>query len=90
MPTDAPTHECGCATFGPGPHPVDARHRNARGCEHAETGFTEADLAAALEEVDAFEGDENVNMPNMAAAIFAALGAASQQRLDQEKGEAGS
>jgi hypothetical protein len=29
-------HTCGCATFGPGPHPVDARHPNVRGCEHAE------------------------------------------------------
>ena len=32
-------HECGCATFGPGPHPVDARHPNVRGCEHAEGGL---------------------------------------------------
>ena len=30
------THECGCATFGPGPHPAAARHPNVRGCEHAE------------------------------------------------------
>ena len=35
-PGDSMNHECGCATFGPGPHPVDARHPNVRGCEHAE------------------------------------------------------
>ena len=27
---------CGCATFGPGPHDPDARHARPRSCEHDE------------------------------------------------------
>lgn len=33
------TCDCGCSTFGPGPHDRAARHPRARSCDHDELGI---------------------------------------------------
>jgi len=96
------THECGCATFGPGPHPVDARHPNVRGCEHAETGLREAAYRLlnaimecrarsedAIENVGAAEAFEKGDAPLEAALVeFSAAENALYDALQAEPARA--
>jgi len=75
-------HECGCSFFEGRPHPVDARHPNVRGCEHAEDGLREAAYRLlnaimecrarsedAIENVGAAEAFEKGHAPLEAALV---------------------